>query len=105
MDRKLHDEHGVVTPGFPCMGAWISYGLGSLTDNLPSFVVIPDPAACRTNNQGIFRRVLPVAHQGTIIRPTTNPDRDSISATVGQIHHQGERGDGWRSSTSSTATT
>src|SRR5262245_40984224 len=34
---------GFVLPGFPSAGAWISYGLGSLTDNLPVFVVIPDP--------------------------------------------------------------
>src|SRR6185437_143252 len=34
---------GFVLPGFPSMGAWISYGLGRLTDNLPTFVVLPDP--------------------------------------------------------------
>src|SRR5262245_51582505 len=34
---------GFVLPGFPAMGAWISYGLGSLSDNLPTFVVLPDP--------------------------------------------------------------
>ena len=33
---------GFVLPGFPSMGAWISYGLGSLSDDLPSFVVLPD---------------------------------------------------------------
>ena len=39
---------GFVLPGFPCMGAWLSYGLGSLNDNLPAFVVLPDGAACLT---------------------------------------------------------
>src|SRR5579864_3183071 len=34
---------GFVLPGFPGMGAWISYGLGSLQHNLPAFVVLPDP--------------------------------------------------------------
>src|SRR5438445_13400938 len=33
---------GFVLPGFPCMGAWISYALGRLSDNLPTFVVLPD---------------------------------------------------------------
>ena len=33
---------GFVLPGFPSMGAWISYGLGSLNENLPTFVVLPD---------------------------------------------------------------
>ena len=32
---------GFLTPGFPSMGAWISYGLGRLTDNLPAYVVLP----------------------------------------------------------------
>ncbi|MFM7054588.1 MAG: DUF1501 domain-containing protein, partial [Bacteroidota bacterium] len=33
---------GFILPGFPCMGAWISYAIGSLRDNLPTFVVLPD---------------------------------------------------------------
>src|SRR5215207_4180046 len=33
---------GFVLPGFPCMGAWLSYGLGQLTENLPTSVVLPD---------------------------------------------------------------
>jgi hypothetical protein len=62
---------GFVLPGFPCMGAWISYGLGRLTDNLPTFVVLPDPRGLPYNNAGNFSAAfLPMAHQGTIIRPT-----------------------------------
>lgn len=34
---------GFTLPGFPSMGAWVTYGLGSESDNLPSFVVLPDP--------------------------------------------------------------
>ncbi len=61
---------GFVLPGFPCMGAWIGYGLGSLTDNLPTFVVMPDARGLPYNNQGNFSAgFLPVKHQGTIIRP------------------------------------
>ncbi len=61
---------GFVLPGFPCMGAWVSYGLGSLTDNLPTFVVLPDAKGLPYNNQGNFSAgFLPVKHQGTIIRP------------------------------------
>jgi hypothetical protein len=62
---------GFVTPGFPCMGAWISYGLGSLSDNLPSFVVMPDPRGLPYNNLGNFSSgFLPVAHAGTVIKPS-----------------------------------
>jgi hypothetical protein len=61
---------GFVLPGFPCMGAWIGYGLGNLTDNLPTFVVMPDAKGLPYNNQGNFSAgFLPVKHQGTIIRP------------------------------------
>jgi hypothetical protein len=52
------------------MGAWIGYGLGNLTDNLPTFVVMPDAKGLPYNNQGNFSAgFLPVKHQGTIIRP------------------------------------
>jgi hypothetical protein len=62
---------GFVLPGFPCMGAWISYALGRLTDNLPTFVVLPDPRGLPCNNAGNFSSgFLPVIHQGTVIRPT-----------------------------------
>jgi uncharacterized protein DUF1501 len=60
---------GFTLPGFPCMGAWISYGLGRLTDNLPTFVVLPDPRGLPYNNLGNFSSgFLPVVHSGTIIR-------------------------------------
>jgi hypothetical protein len=63
---------GFVTPGFPCLGAWISYGLGRLTDNLPTFVVLPDQRGLPYNNAGNFSSgFLAVAHQGTIIRPNS----------------------------------
>jgi hypothetical protein len=63
---------GFTLPGFPCLGAWLSYGLGRLTDNLPTFVVLPDPRGLPYNAQGNFSSgFLPVLHQGTIIRPTS----------------------------------
>ena len=33
---------GFMTAGFPSMGAWVTYGLGCETENLPAFVVLPD---------------------------------------------------------------
>jgi hypothetical protein len=59
---------GFVLPGFPCMGAWISYALGSLADNLPSFVVLPDARGLPYNQRGCFSAgFLPAVHQGTVI--------------------------------------
>ncbi|QDV22790.1 DUF1501 domain-containing protein [Aureliella helgolandensis] len=34
---------GFTLPGFPSMGSWVTYGLGSEADDLPAFVVLPDP--------------------------------------------------------------
>jgi hypothetical protein len=61
---------GFVQPGFPSMGAWISYGLGSLNDNLPTFVVLPDPRGFAPNGPANWASgFLPAAHQGTLVRP------------------------------------
>jgi hypothetical protein len=69
---------GFTLPGFPSMGSWLSYGLGSLSDNLPAFVVMPDLKGLPYNNAGNFSSgFLPVAHAGTIIKPTAkNPIAD-----------------------------
>jgi len=59
---------GFLLPGFPCAGAWIAYGLGRLTDELPTFVVLPDPRGLPYNGAGNFSAgFLPATHQGTII--------------------------------------
>jgi len=69
---------GFQLPGFPGMGCWVSYALGSMNENLPTFVALPDHrgfASGGTKNwHGAF---LPAQHQGTIIRPgTSNPIYD-----------------------------
>jgi hypothetical protein len=59
---------GFLLPGFPCLGAWVGYALGCETDNLPAFVVLPDPRGLPYNQKGNFSSgFLPVTHQGTII--------------------------------------
>ena len=35
---------GRIIPGFPSMGSWIVYGLGSEAESLPAYVVMPDSA-------------------------------------------------------------
>jgi hypothetical protein len=60
---------GFVLPGFPSMGAWISYGLGGMADNLPTFVVLPDVRGLPPNAGGNWSAgFLPATHQGTMIR-------------------------------------
>src|SRR5262249_44528496 len=61
---------GFILPGFPAMGAWFSSALGSLSDNLPAFVVLPDPRGFPYNNAGNFSSgFLPMSHQAVIIKP------------------------------------
>jgi hypothetical protein len=69
---------GFVLPGFPSMGAWVSYGLGSLNDNLPTFVVLPDSRGYAPNGPANWSAgFLPAAHQGTMLKPgARNPIYD-----------------------------
>jgi len=69
---------GFVLPGFPSMGAWISYGLGSMTENLPTFVILPDPRGFAPNGPANWSAgFLPASHQGTMIMVgTPNPIYD-----------------------------
>jgi hypothetical protein len=63
---------GFLSGGFPAMGAWISYGLGRLTDELPAFVVLPDPRGLPYNNSGNFSSAfLPAENSATIIKPNS----------------------------------
>ena len=59
---------GQTMPGFPSMGAWVTYGLGSAGDNLPSFVVLPDVRGLPPG--GIINwgaGFLPAEHQATAL--------------------------------------
>jgi hypothetical protein len=59
---------GFLLPGFPCLGAWISYALGNLTDDLPTFIALPDAKGLPYNQRGPFSAgFLPAVHQGTVI--------------------------------------
>jgi hypothetical protein len=63
---------GFNRPGFPSAGCWVSYGLGSLNDNLPSFVVLPDHRGLASNGTKNWDTAfLPAQHQGTVIYPGT----------------------------------
>ena len=72
---------GFMLPGFPCFGAWISYALGSLSQNLPAFVVLPDPRGLPYNQKGNFSAgFLPSRHQGTLVDASRNPPISDLTA-------------------------
>jgi hypothetical protein len=69
---------GFILPGFPSMGAWVTYGLGSLNEDLPAFVVLPDPRGLPPG--GVINwgaGFLPAVHQGTPLQ--TDPARTPIA--------------------------
>ncbi len=68
---------GSILMGFPSVGSWVTYGLGSENQNLPAFVVIYDarggPFSGPANWSAGF---LPAAYQGTVFRSTGDPILD-----------------------------
>jgi len=78
-DNKAHApatlqfHTGTLAESLPSMGSWISYGLGTENDNLPSFTTIHPPQDVRNYGSSF----LPAAHQGT---PLNVPASDKESA-------------------------
>lgn len=67
-------QTGAQIPGKPSMGAWISYGLGSMNRNLPEFVVLN----CEPRGQALYSRLwgsgfLPSKHSGVAFRAQGDP--------------------------------
>ncbi len=83
---------GFVLPGFPGMGAWVCYGLGSLNDNLPAFVVLPDARGFAPNGPANWSAgFLPAAYQGTMVKASSkNPIYDLFPPEHSGISPQGE---------------
>ena len=66
----LLQSTGFTTPGFPGAGAWVSYAIGSLNENLPTFVVLPDHRGLASNGSKNWGSAfLPAQHQGTAVFP------------------------------------
>ena len=64
--------------GHASLGAWLSYGLGSESENLPAYVVLLSQGTGKNPGQPIFSRLwgsgyLPSSHQGVLLRPGINP--------------------------------
>ena len=71
-------QTGHQNAGRPSMGAWISYGLGSMNQNLPTFVVMISRPSGPTNAQPLHERMwgsgfLPSVHQGVRFSPGKDP--------------------------------
>jgi len=71
-------QSGAQQPGRPSMGSWLSYGLGSESSDLPSYVVMLSRGSGRQNAQPLYDRLfgagfLPTSHQGVRFRSQGDP--------------------------------
>jgi hypothetical protein len=67
---------GQTRMGFPSVGSWVTYGLGSESENLPAFVVMSDPlnrGLPKGNANNWTAGFLPSVYQGTWLRPQGEP--------------------------------
>ena len=74
-DNALYKIHsGRLFMGYPTLGAWTIYGLGSENQNLPAYVVLSDPLGLPKNGTRNWTSgFLPPVYQGTPFRPTGSP--------------------------------
>ena len=84
---------GLPRMGYPCIGSWVTYGLGSESDSLPAFVVMSDPKGRglpkgHAANWGAG--FLPSVFQGTHLRPKGEPI-DNLKRVPGMTTEQQRR--------------
>src|SRR5258706_3707727 len=67
-------QSGVIRMGFPCLGSWVTYGLGSENQNLPGFVVIYDARGGPLGGPSDWSQgFMPAAYQGTVFKASGTP--------------------------------
>ncbi len=65
---------GRILSGHPCLGSWVTYGLGSENENLPGFVVMLDQSGGPISGAKNWSSgYMPAAYQGTVIRASGTP--------------------------------
>jgi hypothetical protein len=65
---------GSILAGRPSLGSWVTYGLGSVNQNLPGFVVLTDsPAEPAGGARNWGTGFMPASYQGTLFRSGPNP--------------------------------
>ncbi len=73
---------GSILMGRPCLGSWVAFGLGTENQNMPAFVVLPDPAGWVKGGAPAWGNgFLPTAYQGTLLAGGRTPIRYLQSPT------------------------
>ncbi len=69
---ELHS--GRTLMGWPSLGSWVTYALGSVSENLPAYCVMPQPEGVPEGGAPCWSSAfLPPVYQGTLFRPGANP--------------------------------
>ncbi|WP_146576022.1 DUF1501 domain-containing protein [Neorhodopirellula pilleata] len=83
---------GFQRPGFPGMGSWISYALGSINEDLPTFVVLPDHRGYASNGPKNWGSAfLPASSQGTAIFPQRDNPIEDLMPHADYVTQEGDR--------------
>ena len=73
----LQMNTGKILSGSPCLGSWVNYGLGSVNEDLPGFVVMLDPTGGPISGAKNWSSgYMPATYQGTILRSAGEPVLD-----------------------------
>jgi Protein of unknown function (DUF1501) len=73
----LQMNTGKILSGSPCLGSWVNYGLGSVNENLPGFVVMLDPTGGPiSGSKNWSSGYMPASFQGTLLRSAGDPILD-----------------------------
>jgi hypothetical protein len=73
----LQMNTGKILSGSPCLGSWVNYGLGSVNQNLPGFVVMLDPTGGPISGAKNWSSgYMPATYQATILRSAGEPFLD-----------------------------
>jgi len=80
MPAMFQENCGFQSNGYPSLGSWLSYGLGNLSESLPTFVVLPDARSLPNGGSSNWSNgFLPAAHQGTPFASGTHPVRNLVA--------------------------
>ena len=78
----LQMNSGRIIQGYPSVGSWLSYGLGTMNQNLPGYVVMLDPRGGPISGAANWSSgFMPAAYQGTVFRSSGQPILNLTSAS------------------------
>jgi hypothetical protein len=87
-EALFHMNTGSRLGGDPAVGSWINYGLGSVNQNLPGYVVMTELALPQGGSRNWSNGFLPAHYQGTRLRPEGSPILDLESQSFKSREHQ-----------------